>query len=233
MKKIFVLQHVAAEPLGVWEEELRRWHAPFEVIKLWLGQPLPGPESALAAIILGGPMNVGDQDRLPQLKSEIDFISRLAAAETPQLGVCLGAQLLAAALGAHVGFGPGPEIGYMDVTLTPVGAEDTLLCGFPMALPVFQWHAQGFELPGRAELLATSVNYPQQAFRSGKAWGFQFHLEVTPELVQAWAQAGEKELLKAGISQDQLTEQIRTRAQMVSLYGRRVIRRFWDALAEI
>jgi GMP synthase (glutamine-hydrolysing) len=233
MKKIVVLQHVAAEPLGVWEEELHRWHAPFEVVELWQGKPLPDPKTALAAIVMGGPMNVGEHDRWPHLAEEVEFIRQLVAAETPVLGVCLGAQLLASALGARVGYGPAPEIGYMDVTLTPVGAEDTLLCGFPMALPVFQWHAQGFDLPPQAVLLASSAAYPQQAFRHGRAWGFQFHLEVTPEMVQAWARDGEAEMLRAGISPERLAEQMHAQAQMVSLYGRRVIRRFWDALAEI
>ena len=178
-------------------------------------------------------MNAADTNRWPHLQAEIEFIRQLNAAETPVLGVCLGAQLLAVALGARVGFGPQPEIGYLDVTLTPVGAEDTLLSGFPMALPVFQWHAQGFDLPPQAELLATGSLYPNQAFRCRKAWGFQFHLEVTPEMVLQWALNSEAELQKAGLSQAKLTEQIHERAQMVSLYGRRVIRRFWDALAEI
>ncbi|NTV51852.1 MAG: type 1 glutamine amidotransferase, partial [Candidatus Firestonebacteria bacterium] len=187
----------------------------------------------LAAIILGGPMNVSDQDHLPHLKAELEFIRGLLAAEIPILGVCLGAQMLAAAMGAQVGPGPHPEIGYMDVTLTPVGAEDTLLSGFPMALPVFQWHAQGFDLPPRAELLATSEAFPNQAFRSGKAWGFQFHLEVTPAMVRQWAQDSQAELSRAGVSETRLAEQSNAQAQMVSLYGRRVIRRFWDSLAEI
>jgi GMP synthase-like glutamine amidotransferase len=233
MRKIVVLQHVPTEPLGVWEEELHRWHAPFEVVELWRGQPVPDAKTALAAIVLGGPMNVGDQERWPHLKQELEFIRQLVNAETPVLGVCLGAQLLASVLGAHVGFGPAPEIGYMDVTLTPVGAEDTLLSGFPMALPVFQWHAQGFELPPQAVPLATSPNYPLQAFRFGRAWGFQFHLEVTPEMVKQWARDGEADLRKAGLNQALLAEQINVQAQMVTLYGRRVIRRFWDALAEI
>jgi GMP synthase-like glutamine amidotransferase len=233
MKKIYVLQHVPSEPLGIWEEELHRWHAPFTCLKLWEGEPLPEPKAALGAIVMGGPMNVEEQDRFPHLKAEIEFIRALVALETPVLGVCLGGQLLAAALGARVGYGPEPEIGYAQVTLTPVGAEDTLFTGFPMTLPVFQWHAQGFELPKGAVLLAASPGYPHQAFRFGKAWGLQFHLEVTPEMVLEWARDGERDLQKAGLTPALLSEQIHEQAQMVSLYGRQVIRRFWDAIADI
>ncbi len=233
MKKIYVLQHVAAEPLGIWEEELKRWHAPFEYVELWKGKPLPDPKSTLAVIVMGGFMNVDQIERYPYLKDEIEFLKILLANETHILGVCLGAQLLASALGSRVTYGPHPEIGYSEVTLTPIGAEDTLLTGFPMTLPVFQWHSQGFDLPENAVTLATSHNYPQQAFRINHAWGFQFHLEVTPELVQQWADEGSSDLQRAGIQKNKLMEQIQTHGQMVSLYGRRVIRRFWDSIAEI
>jgi GMP synthase-like glutamine amidotransferase len=233
MKKIYVIRHVAAEPLGIWEEELRRWHVPFEYVELWQGKPLPDPKSTLAAIVMGGFMNVDEQDRYPHLKQEIEYLKELMARETHILGVCLGGQLLAAALGAHVTCGPHPEIGYSEVTLTPIGAEDTLFNGFPMTLPVFQWHSQGFELPQGAERLAASPDYPNQAFRLGKVWGLQFHLEVTPDLVQQWAGAGERELQKNGLTPAKLEEQIHSHGQMVSLYGRQVIRRFWDSIAEI
>jgi GMP synthase (glutamine-hydrolysing) len=233
MKKLYVFQHVPTEPLGIWEEELHRWHAPFEIIKLWENQALPLPENTLGAIFMGGPMNVEDQTRHSHLKFEIEFIQTLIKNGTPILGVCLGGQLLAAALGAHVGYGPRPEIGFLDVTLTPVGAEDSLFTGFPMTLPVFQWHSQGFELPENAVLLASSTDYPQQAFRHGRAWGIQFHLEVTPEMVQQWAHDGEQDLQKIGSTPAKLCEPLHSQAQqMVSLYGRQVIRRFWDTLAE-
>jgi GMP synthase (glutamine-hydrolysing) len=233
MKKIYVIQHVQTEPLGIWEEELQRWYAPFEYVPLWEGKPLPAPESTLAAIVMGGPMNVSDQGTVPFLRPEIEYLQELCRRRTHVLGVCLGAQLLAASLGAQVGPGPRAEIGYMTLTLTPTGAEDVLLSGFPMELPVFQWHGQGFDLPDGATRLATSPDYENQAFRAGNAWGFQFHLEVTPQLVDEWAVLGANEIQAVGLSRAKLAEQAGAHGQMVALYGRQVIRRFWDSVAEM
>jgi GMP synthase (glutamine-hydrolysing) len=233
MKKICVLQHHPAEPMGIWEEELQRWYAPFEIVPLWKEAKLPAPETTLAAIIMGGPMNVSEQDRYPFLTAEIDYLRALQGRGTHVLGVCLGAQLLAAALGARVETGPRPEVGYTTVTLTPTGAEDTLLSGFPMELPVLQWHAQGFELPEGATRLATSRDYENQAFRSRNAWGFQFHLEATAGMADNWAAQGEDELQAAGLTRARLAEQAAAHAQMVLLFGRQVIRRFWDSVSEV
>ncbi len=232
MKKLYVLQHAASEPLGIWHEELERWHVPFETVPLWQGGSLPSPEKTLAAIVMGGPMHVGDPN-FPGLTQEIAYLRKLLDLEVHVLGVCLGSQLLAAALEAPVAPGPKPEIGYGTVTLTPTGAEDPLLSGFPMELPVFQWHQQGFEPPVLAERLAASADYPNQAFRYRRAWGFQFHLEVTAELVDQWAAAGEADLRRVpGLNRAKLAEQAQVHGQMVALYGRQVIRRFWDSVAD-
>lgn len=233
MKKIHVLQHLPDEPLGTWEEELERWHAPFEYIRLWDGIALPKPEQALAAIILGGTMNVEDAHQHPWMSAEMEYIRALLQRQTPVLGVCLGAQMLAHVLGARVQDGRAPEIGYMTVTLTPEGAEDTLLTGFPMELPVFQWHQQGFDLPAGAVRLAGGSAFPEQAFRHGRSWGLQFHLEVTPALVEQWCRRGAEFINRLpGLSADKIMEQAADQGQMVALYGRQVIRRFWESLVE-
>jgi GMP synthase-like glutamine amidotransferase len=233
VKTLYVLQHHECEPLGIWAEELNRWHVRSQSIPVWKNAELPAPESTLAAIILGGPMNVNETDRYPFIQAELNYLKRLLEAGIPVIGVCLGAQLLAAALGARVAPGPRPEIGYSAVTLTPAGAESTLFRGFPMELPVFQWHGQGFELPPKADLLASSPDYPQQAFRYGNAWGFQFHLEVTPAMVESWCREYSQELTQAGVNPLKVNEQAALRGQMISLYGRQVIRRFWDSVTEI
>lgn len=233
MKKLFILQHAQTEPLGIWEEELQRWYAPYEYVELWRGQALPAPENTLAAIVMGGPMNVAEHDRYPFLTAEIEYLKRLFEQEKHILGVCLGAQLLAAALGARVAPGPRPEIGYSTVTLTPTGAEDALFSGFPMDLPVFQWHEQGFDLPAGATRLAASPDYENQAFRHGKAWGLQFHMETTPQMTDAWAESGATELQAAGTNRAKLAEQAAAQSQMIALYGRQLIRRFWDSIAEV
>lgn len=232
-KKFFILQHVECEPLGIWEEELKRWHARYEYIELWKGQEIPEPKDTLASIILGGPMNVDETMDHPFITKEIDYIKALVDEDIHVLGVCLGAQLLAAALGARVSKGPKAEIGYKHVTLTPHGADNRLFRGFPMTLPVFQWHSQGFELPSGAEQLATSDDFANQAFCYNKAWGLQFHAEVTPELVDGFAEAYAEELeIQPGVTRNKLKEQANSQGQMVALYGRQLIRRFWDSVTE-
>ncbi|MEW6516163.1 MAG: type 1 glutamine amidotransferase [candidate division FCPU426 bacterium] len=234
MKKLYVLQHAESEPLGVWEEELKRWYARFEYVRLWQGQPLPQPEDTLAAIVLGGSMNVDDTEQHPFLIKELEYLRRLLEMDVHVLGVCLGAQLMAAALGAQVTNGPRAEIGYSRVMLTYDGVKDALLLGFPMELPVFQWHEQGFELPQGAIRLASTDEYPNQAFRHGHAWGFQFHLEVTPEMAEGFAREHEETLVRLhGLSRHKLAEQAGTVGQVASLYGRQLIRRFWDSVTEV
>lgn len=234
MKKLYVLQHVECETLGVWEEELKRWYARFEYVKLWQGQPLPEPENTLAAIVLGGPMSVNDVDQHPFLEKELEYLRRLLALDVHVLGVCLGAQLLAAALGAKVANGPKAELGYSRVMLTYDGVKDALLLGFPMELPVFQWHEQGFELPQGAVRLAGSDDYPNQVFRHGHAWGFQFHLEVTPEMAELFSRQYADMLVRAsGVTRHKIAEQAATLGQVASLYGRQLIRRFWDSVTEV
>ncbi|MCD4812198.1 type 1 glutamine amidotransferase [bacterium] len=231
MKKFYVLQHIECEPLGIWEEELKRWYARYEYVKVWEGAAMPAPEDTLAAIILGGPMSVNDSENHPYLTAEIDYIKKLIDRKVHVLGVCLGAQVIAAALGAKIINGSRSEIGYSSVTLTHEGVADPLLLGFPMDLPVFQWHEQGFELPKGAERFAGTEDYPNQAFRYGNAWGFQFHLEVTPELVATFAQAyGEMLARVPSLTPQKLKDDANAKGHMVSLYGRQVIRRFWDSV---
>ncbi|MGF1611044.1 MAG: glutamine amidotransferase [Kiloniellales bacterium] len=149
------------------------------------GESLPalGPQHA-AAVVYGGTENLSvDEDR-PYLRQEIDWIARWAGQGRPFLGICLGGQLLARALGAPVA--PHPEklheIGYYPITPAP-GANGFL--GAP--LHVYQWHKEGFELPPGATLLASGETFPNQAFRYGeRAYGIQFHPEVSPPVMRRW-----------------------------------------------
>jgi GMP synthase (glutamine-hydrolysing) len=131
---------------------------------------------------MGGCMSANDD--LPGLRVELSLIERALDAEIPYLGICLGAQLLARALGARVGPHPGghAEIGYFPIYATPEGGEL-----FAMGHRVYHWHMEGFELPVGAELLATGELFPNQAIRYGaNAYGIQFHPEVTPEIMEDW-----------------------------------------------
>jgi GMP synthase-like glutamine amidotransferase len=138
-----------------------------------------------SVVIMGGPMSANND--LAFLRAEERLIRSAVEDEKPLLGVCLGSQLMAKALGGRVYPNPVKEIGWSDVELTPEAAGDDLLTGLPNKFSVLQWHGETFDLPAGAVLLASSPLCRNQAFRFGKsAWGFQFHIETTQDMLQAW-----------------------------------------------
>ena len=139
-------------------------------------------------------MNVYEEDRYPFLKDEDLFIKEAIQRGKSVLGICLGAQLIAKALGAKVFKAPVKEIGWYDVSLTRIGLRDPLFSILPKTFPVFQWHEDTFEIPKAGKLIATSNSIPHQAFRYGeKVYGLQFHIEVTEEMIQEWVETYEEE----------------------------------------
>lgn len=154
------------------------------------GGALPEPRADYAAVVVyGGIQSANDAGRHAYLHAEIDWIRDWVVAERPFLGLCLGGQLLARALGARVA--PHPH-GLHEVGFVPVYPTDAGRDCFPGPLHVYQWHREGFEIPAGGELLATGEVYPNQAFRVGRrAFGLQFHPEATPRMRAAWfADAG-------------------------------------------
>jgi len=141
-------------------------------------------------VVMGGPMGVGEVSEHPWLAGELELLAAAVAAGLPVLGVCLGAQLLAAALGARVYRGERPEIGSGTVSLTADGRADPVLGAAGLAeLPVVHWHQDTFDLPPGAVLLAGSALYPHQAFRAhvrARVYGLQFHVEVDRALAADW-----------------------------------------------
>jgi GMP synthase (glutamine-hydrolysing) len=140
-------------------------------------------------VVLGGPMNVDQMDRYPHLLHEIEVIGAALEREIPTLGICLGAQLLAAALGAHVHPNPVREIGWYPLTLSQSASDDPLFRHLSPDVPVFQWHAYTFTEPQGTVHLASSASCANQAFRYRDfAYGLQFHLEVDAQLIDRWLQ---------------------------------------------
>jgi GMP synthase (glutamine-hydrolysing) len=152
------------------------------------GEPLPAPPGEFdAVVVLGGGMNVRDADRLPWMRAEIELLRDAMQERIPVLGICLGAQLLAAAAGAEVRRSPSPEIGWFDVARSEAGADDPVLGRLPARFLAYEWHSYAFALPAGSVELARSAAC-SQAFRLGEhTWGVQFHPEVLPEIVRAWA----------------------------------------------
>jgi GMP synthase (glutamine-hydrolysing) len=153
-------------------------------VKPLAGQPLPAHEEVAGAVAMGGPMNVDEVGRFPALAAEREWLAEAARRELPVLGVCLGAQLLARALGAEVRAGERPEIGFAAVEVGD--ADDPVLGGLAPSTEVLHWHGDVFDLPDGAQSLASSTRTEHQAFRAGNAWGVLFHPEADFALVEAW-----------------------------------------------
>jgi len=185
--RILVLQHIPCEPPGEYEDVLRELGAELVRVELDEGDVLPDWRDFDAVVAMGGPMDTFEEDLHPWLVAEKRAIAELASKGKPFWGVCLGAQLLADALGARVYSGAAPEIGVLPIVLTASAADDPVMAGLPETLPAFHWHGCSFDLPAGATLLASSRAYPNQIFRAGRrTYGLQCHLEVSSELVSEW-----------------------------------------------
>ena len=186
--KILVFQHVPFEPLGTLDPLLKASGFRIRYVN-FARDPRQRPDLSryAALIVLGGPMNVDDIRAYPNLATEIDILEEALAMDMSVLGICLGAQLLARALGGRVARSPRREIGWYDVERTRAGADDPVLSTFAQRQRVFQWHEDNIELPAGIDALAGSADCPVQAFRHGEhAYGFQFHLEVDRFLIERW-----------------------------------------------
>jgi GMP synthase (glutamine-hydrolysing) len=186
---VLVLQHIACEPPGAFEDVLVAAGADIHRVELDEGDPLPSWQDYVAIVAMGGPMSVNDDAELPWLTAEKRAIAEAVRAGVPYWGSCLGVQLLAAALGARVYPGTQPEVGVLPVALTDEGQADPVFAGLPAEFPTLQWHGDTFDLPEGGVLLASSPAYPNQAFRVGRAaYGVQFHVEVTLPMAREWAE---------------------------------------------
>lgn len=153
-------------------------------VKPLAGQELPAHAGVAGAVVMGGSMNVDEVERFPGLAAEREWLAEAVRLELPVLGVCLGAQLLARALGAEVRPGGRKEIGFAPVTVS--APEDLVLGGLTPGAEVLHWHGDIFDLPDGATHLASSALTENQAFRVGNAWGVLFHPEADYALVEAW-----------------------------------------------
>lgn len=184
---VLVVQHEPGEGAGTLAAHLGK---EVRLVRPFAGEPVPRTlEGARGLVVLGGGMGVYEQDRLPHLRAEIELLKSAVAAGRPVLGICLGSQLLAAALGGTVAPTGRQEIGWYRVKLE--SARDPLFDGAPRDFVAFHWHGDAFTLPDGAVALASSTLTPLQAFRYGaRAWGVQFHLETDAEVLQAMVATG-------------------------------------------
>ncbi len=192
---VLVLKNIASEGPGTIEDYLRENSIDFEIVDL-SREELSLDEKVNTLVIMGGPMSVNESDLYPYIKNEVALVQDFISSGRQVLGVCLGAQIMASALGARVYPGPEKEIGWFDIELQEGGLRDarmTAMATHPRAgdfwkkFKVFHWHGETFDLPAGAVRLAKSELYPNQAFRYGEnAYAFQFHIEVRKEMVYSW-----------------------------------------------
>jgi GMP synthase-like glutamine amidotransferase len=189
--KFLVFMHIACEHPGIFRTFLRQDGIAWDAVALDAGDRIPALEDYDALWVMGGPMDVWDVDECPWMIEEKHAIRRwVRELERPFLGVCLGHQLLADALGGTCGPQRPPEIGILDVELTPEANADPLFAGMPRNLKALQWHSVAVRQPPEgAVLLASSPICRCQAMRVGKrAWGLQYHVELEDGTIADWAE---------------------------------------------
>jgi GMP synthase-like glutamine amidotransferase len=194
-KKVLMLKHISIEGGGTIEDYLisNKWE--IDRRELQDGDAVPSRLGYDAIIILGGPMNVYEEDKYPFLKDEDKLIKEAIKKDIPTLGICLGAQLIAKAAGAKVTKNKVKEIGWYKVNLTDAGKNDHVFRGISDSFDVFQWHGDTFGIPENGTLLATAELCTNQALKVGKnIYGLQFHVEVTEDMIYKWIDSYDEEL---------------------------------------
>ncbi|WP_037673486.1 type 1 glutamine amidotransferase [Streptomyces globisporus] len=199
---VLVVQHEEDAGPGLVGEHLVRAGLRLDVVRAWRGEALPGtPGGHAGLIVLGGAVNCEDDEAAPWLPGVRALVREAVAGEVPLLGICLGGQIVAHALGGSVSRRPqGPEVGAVPLRRLPAAGGDPVLGGVPEGAPAAQWHwDEVVRLPAGAVPLLTGDDCPYQAFRvGGAAWAVQFHPEVGAETVAAWAAADGEQLRSAG-----------------------------------
>ena len=192
-RQILVIVHQATSSPGLIGDKLRSRGYRLDIRCPAMGDDLPSTLMYhVGAIVFGGPMSANDDDTLPFIRTELDWITMALASGKPYLGICLGAQMLARVLGAQVAPHPDAqrEIGYCDLQPVTTGYPY-----FTQPMAVYQWHNEGFDLPSGSVHLATGQAFPHQAFRYGDAaFGLQFHPEMTASLIDDWTTRGADQL---------------------------------------
>lgn len=203
-KTIYAIQHLAFEDLGALEDVFYQYGYRVRYFDAGVDDLTTALAYDGLVVILGGPIGVYEQDDYPFLIDEISGLKQRLAANKPTLGICLGAQLIAYALGAPVYAGHAKEIGWSPLTLSQAANNPLTTLG---DTAVLHWHGDTFDLPAQAELLASSALYPNQAFKIGQnILALQFHIEVAEDDLEKWLIGHTCELRKANISIPELRQ---------------------------
>lgn len=194
---VLICKNVETEDPGTIKDYLRMNSTPYTIVELAKGENIPEPDGFDTLIMMGGPMSVNEGETYPYIKEEEKLVRNFISKDKKILGICLGAQIMAKALGARVYMGTEKEIGWYDIELTDEGLNDPRMRNLALhpensgdlsrRVQVFHWHGETFNIPAYAVRLAESQLYPNQAFRYGNnAYAFQFHIEVSKEMIYEW-----------------------------------------------
>lgn len=233
MPRVYALQHLPAEPLGIIGEALKAGNIDAEYVRLFAGERVPvDMNHAAGLVVMGGSMSVYEQKQYPFLSHEIRLIEAALKAEKPVLGICLGSQLLASALGADVRKGDRKEIGWFPVTLTEAGTADLMFRGVERSFNAYHWHGDVFDLPAGAASLASSARTQCQAFAYDElAYGLLFHLEATHKIVEDMVRGFKAELDEEQMNGGEIVAQTREHLPRHKGIGASVFQR-WATLIE-
>jgi GMP synthase-like glutamine amidotransferase len=187
MRPVVVVRHQMPDGLAVAADEFRAAGLATAYVELWQGEALPTVDEVAALVFLGGDMSAASSEGFSSMADELSLIRAALRDSVPLLGLCLGAQLLAAGAGGEVFRAPRPSVGFLPAVKEEAAASDPLFAGFCATDSVLRWHEDTFTLPPLAQLLMTGEGRRNLAFRIGAAaWGVQFHLEVDRSLLEAW-----------------------------------------------
>lgn len=190
MKPILIIKHIESEGPGVFGRVIEEEGIPSITLNTWESAGFPDPEDFSAILVMGGPMGVYEEDEYSFIRPELEMLGVAVGKDMPVLGVCLGAQMVAASAGARVFRGDAEEIGWFEITLSGEGLKDPVfgvISSEEASIPVFQLHGDSFDLPTGAVHLASSALFENQAFRLGsRVYGLQFHVESTEAMISKW-----------------------------------------------
>ncbi|CAG1066870.1 anthranilate synthase component II [uncultured bacterium] len=229
MGRALVIRHVAHEGLGILKRPIES-DSVVEYVDLYRGASVPSRIDGYdGLVVLGGPMGVYEDDRYSFIRPELKLIEDALKKRVPMLGICLGSQLLAKAAGAKVYKGSAKEIGWHDVTLTEDADYDWLFLGFPDRFRAFHWHGDTFDVPEGGLMLASSELFPNQVIKVGPAaYGIQFHLEVTEQMIREWICVNHEELaaLKGKVDPKAILDETPERIETLNRLGAALGARF-------
>lgn len=237
MKRVIAIRHLAFEDMGCFAEVLQQRGIELVYVDAArddIAAITPGDDDPL--VILGGPISVNDTADYPFLEQELGLLRQRLALDKPTLGICLGAQLMARALGAEVYPGPEKEIGWAPLQLSAAGLQSALRVlqqTGPTAAHVLHWHGETFDLPAAATLLASTEHYIHQAFACGRhSLALQFHIEATASGLENWYVGHATEIAQTpGLSVPGLRAQAQLHAATTAALGRRFFAAWLDAIA--